>query len=101
MSASLSHRVALAALLALMLMTALPFSAVRGYALLPLGALLLAGLRPPSRPWAVATGSFMLVYFSLGVMDILTNPAERARAILYSVLAVTVLFAALDAARRR
>lgn len=101
MSRPLSHRVALAALVALMLMTALPFSAVRAYALLPLGALLLAGLWPPSRLWAVVAGSLMLVYFSHGVMEILTNPAGRTRAILYSMLSVTVLFAALDAVRRR
>ncbi|MCC7328985.1 MAG: hypothetical protein IT484_02375 [Gammaproteobacteria bacterium] len=99
MSGATSRRVALGALVVLMLLTALPFTAMRGLTLLPLAAVLVAGAWP-SRTWAVATGSVMLGYFSWGVMDILTNPAGRLRAVAYALLTVTVFFGAFDSVRR-
>lgn len=96
----MSQGIALAALLGLSVMTALPFSALRALVLIPLLALLFTGLRP-SRLWSIAAGSIMLVYFSHGVMELLTNPAERLRATIYTILVLTVFFGAMDGLRRR
>jgi len=99
-SAALSRRAALAGLLLLGLMIALPPQPATALAALPLGVLLMAAWRP-SRTWAVATASVMLAYFSYGVMEILTNPAGRTRAIGFSLLTVGIFLAALDSIRRR
>ncbi len=91
---------ALTALIALILMIAVPVDAAAGIAILPLLVLLVTA-RWPTRLWAVAAASLMLVYFSYGVMEILTDPASRTRAMLFSVLTLTVFFGALDSIRRR
>lgn len=100
MSAALSRRAALAGLLLLGLMIGLPPQPGTLLAILPLVALLLAA-RWPTRTWAVVTASTMLVYFSYGVMEILTNPPGRRRAVLFSLLTVGIFLAALDSIRRR
>lgn len=104
MSAALSLRAALAGLLLLGLMIflriGLPPQPATILAILPLAVLLLAA-RWPTRTWAVATASTMLVYFSYGVMEILTNPPGRRRAVLFSLLTVGIFLAALDSIRRR
>jgi hypothetical protein len=87
----------LAGLAAMLLQSPLP-AALIGAA--PLAALILAGLAA-LRLWAIATAIFMLPYFSYGVMEILTNPAGRIRAVLFSTMAIAVFFAALDSTRRR
>jgi uncharacterized membrane protein len=99
-TAALSRAGALAALAGLALMIAWPPDAATALAALPLVALM-AAARRPTRTWAVATASVLLAYFSYGVMEILTNPGGRVRAVIFSVLAVTAFLAALDSTRRR
>lgn len=65
----------------------------------PLAALILSGLVPLSR-WAVATAILMLPYFSYGIMEMITNPAGRLRAVVFSALTVATFLVALDSARR-
>ncbi len=43
----------------------------------------------------------MLTCFSYGVMEILTDPPGRRRALLFSLLTVGIFLAALDSIRRR
>lgn len=100
MTAATSRRLALAGLAglaAMVLQSPLPASL---YGAAPLGVLFVTGLAAP-RYWAIATASFMLAYFSYGVMEVLTNPAGRMRAVLFSVLTIAVFLAALDSMRRR
>lgn len=104
MSAALSRRAALAGLLLLglmiFLMSGLPPQPATILAILPLAALLVTA-RWPTRIWAVAVASVMLAYFSYGVMEILTDPPGRRRALLFSLLTVGIFLAALDSIRRR
>lgn len=87
----------LAGLAAMVLQSPLPASLVGA---VPLAALMLAGLAT-LRLWAIATAIVMLPYFSYGVMEILTNPSGRMRAVLFSAIVIAVFFAALDSMRRR
>ena len=89
--------VALAALGALLLVDGI--STARLVAVAPLAALAVAALARMSR-WSIAAAIVMLPYFSWGVMDILTAPSGRPRAIVFAALSVVVFFAALDSLRR-
>ena len=66
----------------------------------PLVGLIISGFAPLSR-WWVATAILMLPYFSYGIMEMITNPAGRLSAEVFSALTVGVFLAALDSVRRR
>jgi uncharacterized membrane protein len=66
----------------------------------PLAVLVVAGLASLPR-WAIATAILMLPYFCYGVMEIITNPAGRLRAIGFAALTIAIFLAALDSMRRR
>jgi uncharacterized membrane protein len=66
----------------------------------PLIALAVGGLLTWRR-WAITTAVLMLPYFSYGVMETLTDPAARARAIAFTTLTVGIVIAAFDSTRRR
>lgn len=66
----------------------------------PLAVALVAGLLALAY-WAIGTAIVTLPYFCWGVMEIVTDPAGRARAIAFSVLTIVAFLAALDAQRRR
>jgi len=66
----------------------------------PLAVALLSGLLALAY-WAIGTAIVMLPYFCWGVMEIVTNPAGRVRAIAFAVLTIVAFLAALDAQRRR
>ena len=100
MSGSLSRLLALAGLLALALLVALPPTPLRIIATLPLVLLFLVGL-PPLRYWAIATASVMLPYFCWGVMWIVTEPDARAGAVRFAMLTIATFLLALDSMRRR
>lgn len=99
MTATSSRLAALAGLVALATLLAVPPSPGTVIGIVPLAALLLAGAMTASR-WAIATAIVMLPYFSYGVMEILTDPAGRTRAVVFAALTIVVFLAALDSMRR-
>ncbi len=100
MTAAASRLAALAGLVALAAMLAVPLGPGTVIAVVPIAAVLVAGAAA-ARRWAIATAIVMLPYFSYGVMEVLTNPGGRTRALLLTTLTIAVFFAALDSMRRR
>jgi len=99
MSKGWSRWLALAGLLGLAGMILARSTQTGVIGVVPLCLLLLTGLKPLPW-WAVATALFMLPYFSYGIMDILTDPAQRGAAAILSGLTILVFLAALDTQRR-
>lgn len=98
-TATLTTVVTLGAVLALALMLALPPEPLGLIAAAPLALVFIAGMFGMSR-WPLFSAILLLLYFTGGVMDILTDPAGRGRAILFTVLTLVGFFAALDRFRR-
>jgi uncharacterized membrane protein len=94
-----SRWLALAGLVAIAALLLRPPDAAGMLAAAPLAALILSGFVPLSR-WAIATAILMLPYFSYGIMQTITDPAGRMRAVVFSALTVATFLAALDSARR-
>jgi uncharacterized membrane protein len=100
MSDSTPRWLACAGLLTLALLLADPGQVTTLIPVVPLVmAALAAGLS--WRRWAISAAVMMLPYFCYGVMEILTNPARRTRAMAFTALTISVLLAAFDANRRR
>jgi uncharacterized membrane protein len=95
-----SRLLALAAVATLAVVLLLPARPAGAIAALPLGILLITGLKA-RRYWGVAVAGLMLPYFCYGVMRMLTEPAGRTGAAAFAGLAVCAFLAALDSMRRR
>lgn len=95
----LGAAVALASLGVLALMLAVPVTPLGLSVAAPLLLMLLAGLLDMPR-WPLLAAILLLPYFAYGVMDVLTNPAGRMRAIIFAVLTIIGFFAAMDRLRR-
>ena len=100
MTGAASRWLALTGLAALIALLLWPPDAAGMIGAAPLATLLLTGIGALSR-WAIATAILMLPYFSYGIMEAITSPAGRLRAVVFSALTVAVFLAALDVTRRR
>lgn len=100
MSGALSRGLAVAGLISLAVLVLLLPGAAALLAAAPLLALTAAALAGWRR-WAIAAAVTMLPYFSYGVMTTIADADGRGRGLLFSLLAIAIVLAAFDSAKRR
>jgi hypothetical protein len=99
-SGALSRGLAVAGLISLAVLVLLLPGAAALLAAAPLLALTAAALAGWRR-WAIAAAVTMLPYFSYGVMTTIADADGRGRGLLFSLLAIAIVLAAFDSAKRR